>query len=370
MLQGADPDATVIHKMLDSFIKFFFEGKFYILFSLLFGYGFWLFIHKSVPDGKSILPIFLRRVFILLLFGAIHIVFLWAGDILFFYAIFGFILVLFRRVSDKGIVKWAVWLALVPSIITGMMVLMFFMASRQPDVKEMFEANIHQSMLVINNLIEVANNFYSQGTLAEIIVIRLKEWRMLLPGFLFFYPIVMSMFLMGVWIARKGIIERFNENLSFFRKTIWLGILVGIPANLLYVLAIQNANPTFPNQWSLIATFFSLIGGLSFCLLYVSTIIILTSRNSFSKFGQMLPAVGRMALTNYLLHSIICAFLFHPYGFGLFGKIEIWHGIILTIVIYGLQIPFSNWWLKHFNFGPFEWLWRSLTYLKLQPFVK
>ena len=77
-----------------------------------------------------------------------------------------------------------------------------------------------------------------------------------------------------------------------------------------------------------------------------------------------------MALTNYLLHSIICTTLFLNYGFGLFGKITTLQGILLTIIIFGLQLPFSRWWLINFNFGPFKWLWRSLTYGKLMPLKK
>jgi uncharacterized protein len=77
-----------------------------------------------------------------------------------------------------------------------------------------------------------------------------------------------------------------------------------------------------------------------------------------------------MALTNYLLQSIICAILFHSYGFGLYGQVEVWQGIVLTFIIFVLQVIFSRWWLSLFQFGPFEWLWRSLTYFKLQPMRK
>ena len=77
-----------------------------------------------------------------------------------------------------------------------------------------------------------------------------------------------------------------------------------------------------------------------------------------------------MALTNYLMHSIICTTLFLSYGFGLFSKITAWQGVVLTIVIFGIQIYYSKVWLKYFNYGPFEWLWRSLTYGRLMNFRK
>lgn len=101
-------------------------------------------------------------------------------------------------------------------------------------------------------------------------------------------------------------------------------------------------------------------------------IVLLDGLRGLAIFGilmvNLLAPVGRMALTNYLMHSIIAAVLFHSYGFGLFGQIELWQGVLIACVIFALQIPFSAFWLKRFRFGPFEWLWRSLTYLKIQPF--
>ena len=77
--------------------------------------------------------------------------------------------------------------------------------------------------------------------------------------------------------------------------------------------------------------------------------------------------VGRMALTNYISHSFITLWLFHGYGLGLFGKVGVWQGILLTVIIFVLQIFWSRWWLRRYRFGPLEWLWRSLTYGRRQP---
>ena len=101
-------DATTLQTISKSFINFFFEGKFYIIFSLLFGYGFWMFINKKTESEKSIIPIFRRRLFILLLFGIGHVVFLWAGDVLIYYAIFGFMLISTRNYSDRKMLKGAI----------------------------------------------------------------------------------------------------------------------------------------------------------------------------------------------------------------------------------------------------------------------
>jgi uncharacterized protein len=200
--------------------------------------------------------------------------------------------------------------------------------------------------------------------------VRVQEFKALLSGILFFYPVVLGMFLLGVWAARKGVISDYIGNLSLFRKMFWWGLAIGIVTNTLFVIASHHAVPLIPNGWSLLATSMHTFGGVSFGLCYVSAIVLLVAKGKLALFYGLLAPVGRMALTNYLLHSIIGAFLFHSYGFGLYGKIEVWQGIVLTIVIFSIQIPFSRWWLNHFQFGPFEWLWRCLTYLKFQPILR
>jgi uncharacterized protein len=102
-------------------------------------------------------------------------------------------------------------------------------------------------------------------------------------------------------------------------------------------------------------------------LAYVSAICLLALRPSWGSRLQMLAPLGRMALSNYLLQSIVCTLIFYSYGLGLFGKVGAAWGIALTVVIYLLQIPLSQWWMSRFLYGPAEWLWRSLTYGKMQP---
>ncbi len=370
MMQGAKPDASFVHILSESFIKFFFEGKFYVMFSMLFGYGFWIFINKTTSEGSNILPVFARRAFLLFLFGVVHVVLLWPGDILVFYGLLGLLLVLFRKVSNKRLVGWAIGLGVIPSVFTGFMVLIFVLFSQIPQAREGMEVGIQQSIDAISDLVDRASLAYSQGSFNEIIAIRIEEYKAILPGVLFFYPMVMAMFLLGAWAARKKMIANYMENLLFFRKAFWWGLGIGLIANTAYTYSFQHAQVMNPDVWSFLSTLGHSLGGFSFCLLYVSVVVLLVSKGKLGTLTKWLSPVGRMALTNYLMHSIICTFVFLSYGLGQFGKIEIWQGIILTIIIYGLQIPFSAWWLKRFHFGPFEWVWRSLTYLKIQPFKK
>ncbi len=104
--------------------------------------------------------------------------------------------------------------------------------------------------------------------------------------------------------------------------------------------------------------------GLSF--FYAGALILLAQRHAWKSRLAPLAAVGRMALSNYLLQSLVCTTLFYSYGFGLFGKVRPAAGLALSVAIYSVQLPLSQWWLRHFRFGPLEWVWRSLTYGKPQ----
>ena len=110
-----------------------------------------------------------------------------------------------------------------------------------------------------------------------------------------------------------------------------------------------------------------LIGSLALSVVYATSIILLAQRVAWKPWLRPLAAVGRMALSNYLFQSLACTTLFYSYGFGMFGKVEPFPGLCLTIAIYICQALFSVEWLRYYRFGPMEWIWRSLTYGKLQP---
>ncbi len=289
-------------------------------------------------------------------------------EILIYYALLGFVLILFRKSSDKKIIKWAVWLALVPTILTSLFIGLIWLGSLYPEAKSAIDTEMQRGIEELRQLVVKVRTIYSTGTYSETINARLEEYQTFLPTILFFYPVVLGMFLIGFLAARKGIITNFTNHLQFFRKLFWWGLVIGLIASSLYAIGFRHTITSIPNGWSLLTTSMHAFGGVSLGLCYVSGIVLLIAAGKGEKLKIYLAPVGRMALTNYLSHSIICFFLFYSFGLGLFGKVEVWQGIILTIGIFFLQIIFSGWWLKHFQYGPFEWLWRSLTYWKVQPF--
>jgi uncharacterized protein len=370
LLMGAKPGLPLHQLVAEIFIKFFFEGKFYVLFSFLFGYGFWLFLNKSSENENSILPLYRRRLFFLLLFGLAHIALLWAGDILVFYSLFGFMLILFRNSSNQKILKWALGIALIPTVLNGLMTLMFAFFSGVPEAREAMEASIQQRMDTMQLLLDNAAAAYTSGTFSDMVSMRFAEYAALLPGIVFFYPVVLAMFLIGMWAARNRIIADYDRHKPFFKKAFWWGLGIGIAGNILYVVAYRKANMAAQDVWAWLFATMHTVGGIAFGAFYVSSIILLYARGKALSLINWLAPVGRMALTNYLMHSLITAILFMGWGFGLFGKIAIWQGIVMTIAIFAVQIPLSKWWLSHFRFGPMEWLWRCLTYGKIQPMRK
>ncbi|MFO8236034.1 MAG: DUF418 domain-containing protein [Bacteroidales bacterium] len=367
MLISSSQDAPIHQLISESFIKFFFEGKFYVIFSMLFGFGFWIFLNKSTSDGSSVVPVFRRRLFFLMLFGIAHIVLLWVGDILLYYTLLGFILILFKKASEKKIKKWIISLVLVPPVVITLLVSMIWALSQIPEAKEAMDSAFQESIHEITQFVEHTAAIYAKGSFSEIITVRIDEYLTLLPGTLTFFPIILGMFLLGVLFARKKLLTEYVNNLSFFKKVFWWGVGVGVPTNTLYTIASHYSILCIPDGWMLLTSIMHTFGGIAFGLSIISAMAILFAKGKSGWLSFLLAPVGRMALTNYLLQSIISAFLFYSHGLRLIGKVEAWQGIVLVIIIFSAQIVFSKWWLKRFRFGPFEWLWRSLTYGKIQP---
>lgn len=353
----------------ESIIKFFFEGKFYVLFSMLFGYGFWIFTHKTSTQGNAT-SLYLRRTGILFLFGAMHVILLWGGDILVFYALFGLILLAFRNISNRGLIKWAIALGTVPAVITMLMSGLISLALMHPESAETTRLSLQQNAASLQALADHARTIYSSGSFSQIVGIRLREYLTLLPGLLFFYPMVLAMFLFGVWIARKGWLTSPQHHATLFLKTFRWSLILGLFFNTLYVVSFHKSDPARYGLWTIAASLGHTLGGLSFALCYTSGIILLIQKGGFGTASRLLAPVGRLALTNYLMQSILCTTIFLSYGGGLMGSLNIWQGMGLCILIFALQIGFSRLWLQHFHFGPFEWLWRSLTYKTFQPMRK
>jgi len=348
-------------------VKIFFEGKFYVLFSALFGYGFYLFLHKASGTQAQNLKLFRRRLGYLLLIGIAHVGLLWAGDILIIYALFGFVLIAFRKKSDRTKFKWALALVLLPIVLSASAYGLMLAASQLPEAKASMEASMAQGNTQTLDLFNRAAETYKNGSYLETIHMRWQEYAALLPGLLFFYPTVLAMFLLGFIAAQRELISQCTAHLPFWRKATTWGFTLGLPLSIAYAYAMHRVPAgEQASGWLVATTFLHITGGILLCLGYVALMVTRYAHGKSSLFDRWFAPVGRMALTNYIGHSFISVWLFHSYGLGLFGKIVPAMGIAIALGIFALQVPFSIWWLKHWRFGPLEWLWRSLTYGQIQ----
>ncbi len=346
------------------FLDTMIEGKFYSIFSLLFGIGFGLQLQKHADNGIDGLPIFKRRLWGLLLIGFLHMMFLWLGDIVFLYAWLGFVLVAFRHKSDKYILWAALFCLALPVLlyplrfidkdltlgipfymgVFGLSKIMGFNVDQLNPVEMMaapgwgnyFRANIFGFM-------------YRQADLFD----QVRPFK------------VFSMFLVGMWVSRHRWYQTPQVFLNRFRH--WVPYV--LPASILVNLgmALISWDDYYGVQltgWLKTLLYFLGVVPLSLCYVYLFTSAYLSGKY---KVLHAFSYVGRMALSNYLFHSVLYVIIFRGPFFAMAGKVGSLACMVPVIIVFPLQILFSKWWLKTYRFGPAEWLWRSMTYGKWQP---
>jgi uncharacterized protein len=364
----ADPAAPWFDRTAEWLIRFLGEGKFYALFSLLFGLGLTLLMGRIEGRGGHFVPLYLRRLLVLLGIGLIHAFLIWTGDILIMYALFGFLLLLFRKARPRTLLIWAVVLILIPLLFLAGSTALVELARAIPEAAASIEQAFAQTEAAYRADLARAARTYAQGSFLEITAQRLYDYQSF--GLTSYFALgfnVLALFLVGLYFGKRRIFEDLPAHRPLFRRLLLWGLLLGLPLNALYATLIMDL-PRYNPSWPLVlATAAQGIGAPLLSLGYASALVLLSDRPAWSRRLQVLAPMGQMALTNYLLQSVICTLLFYSYGLGLFGKVGHAAGIGLTVVIYLLQILFSRWWMQRFQYGPAEWLWRSLTYLKLQP---
>ena len=349
--QQAMPTAAV-----DGVVRYvqyaFVDGKFYTIFSLLFGVGF------SLILARHPVSLFLRRMLILVAIGFCHLMFIWSGDILLLYAVGGLLLPLFIRMKDKTLLAVSVALIVLP---VGLDALTEFAgidfaapcyeawwaeASRQGITEENFaswlrDADSYQQMFA----------FLMQGAVERL-------WEFVGGHRL---PKVVGLFIMGYLAGKHRLYARLDE---WQLKKLCLGLWAwGLPMSLLYARSATQGHP-----WGL--TVHSLLYAVSVIPLafaYVTALCMMYLRKRQLSIFSSLAFPGRMALTNYISQSLIGVLLFYGLGFGLGTSVGLIYVELIALVVFVIQIFISRWWLTCFRFGPLEWVWRMLTYGRYFP---
>ncbi len=172
------------------------------------------------------------------------------------------------------------------------------------------------------------------------------------------------MFLIGTWFIRSGVMANPGAHLPMFRKLAYIGLPFGIGLGIAGSFIATGHVPGAQHDGFQLAAGLLMLGNLPACLGYVSMIVLmLHSRSAFSKVRVLAP-FGRMALSNYLIQSLVMSMVFFGYGLGNWGMGRAWQ-LVFALGLCALQIAFSHWWLARFRYGPAEWLWRAVTYMKI-----
>lgn len=322
------------------------QGSFYPIFAFLFGYGINMQYEKALERKQSFPKMMAKRLAVLMLFGLIHALFIWSGDVLFTYATLGFLLILLVRIPAKWLALFAVVLYAIPSgflyLITKLIVMM--------DPKT-FENELSDPEQVAE-----AIRVFSNGTIGEIFSFRIMEWLVygLTSTFLGIF-IVLPIIMFGAAISKWKVIERAHE---LKRKLLVSGILIA-PIGI-WIKALPFIKEPSYDLIQLQQTF----GGVLLAAAYVALFLVLTTSSKFRSFFSPLGKAGRMSLTTYLAQSVIATIIFYAYGFGLYGGISLWTGTVMALGIFVLQVIFAEVWLAKYKMGPIEKVWRIGTYGK------
>jgi uncharacterized protein len=351
---------NVVDRTVETVILFFADQQFITLFAFLFGLGLAEQMVRADERGVRFLPLYVRRLCVLWLIGMGHFLFLWDGDILHAYAQDGFILLLFLRRSVKTLLVWGAILLCIPLLLFGFTTRYAITGHVNPYAMNWIE---YEDLAEDQQTIEEARGVYSRGTYAEMIELRAHGLEELLPGSE--DASILVGFLLGLYAGRRGIFHDVSAHLPFLRRVRRWGLMIGVAGSAVFVIGQSDSSATSVIQN--VGRMCLVLAAPAMSFFYASTIILLTQDGAWRRRLAPLAAVGRTALSNYLLQSLICTMIFYSYGLALYCQVRPSLCLLLTMMIWLIQIPLSVWWLRRFQFGPIEWLWRSLTYWQRQP---
>lgn len=349
----------------------FIDGKFYSIFSLLFGIGFSIQIEKigkqknTTQKNKRGIQAFYRRLAILAFFGLLHLMFLWSGDILLLYALIGLLLPFFRYYSNKTLLTLSALLIFCPVMMDTMKALSgnyFDLASPLTSIIQYFH---QKSGITDDNFgiwLVIGQNYTDvlQFTLSGAFI-RIQE---LLESNRVFK--VLGLFLFGLYVGRNRIYANLDKHKPLLQKIRMLGFIVGLPLSFIYGWNAMHNQPLGIIGSSII--YATSVVPLS--LAYLSTLCLWFMNNNVPILFKFVAAPGRMALTNYIGQSVLGIIIFYGVGFGLGAVMGLIYVELIALAIFAFQLIFSCIWLHYFQFGPLEWIWRMMTYKTLLKLTK
>ncbi len=354
-------DLTGANRWVWTLSHIFADQKFMTIFSLLFGAGIVLMSEKLDARGQRAWGLHYRRTFWLLLIGLAHAYLLWSGDVLVAYALCGFWVYWLRRLRPGWQMALGILVVSIPALI--LLVTSLTMQFTPPEMLQELRADWQPAAETIAE--EVAS--YRGGWLTqmdarvpatvEFQTFGLLFWALWRAG---------GLMLMGMALFRWGVLTG-SCSRRFYAGMVFLGLTIGLPVVSWGV--VQN----FANNWTMEYSQFGLgaqanyWGSLFVSAAYIGLLMLFARSRALPWLQNALAAIGRTALSNYLLQTILATAIFYGHGLGLFGSVERVGQTGIVAAIWAFQLVVSPLWLRHYRFGPLEWLWRSLSYWRFQP---
>ncbi|HSP80050.1 MAG TPA: DUF418 domain-containing protein, partial [Myxococcaceae bacterium] len=367
--QVAERMASPVDAVASRVFEFLVAGKAMAIFSFLFGVGFGIQLLRAEERGASMVPLYVRRLGILLLLGLTHLFALWFGDILVVYALVGFGLLLLRERSEKSM------LALALVLILAVPLLVFALAYFLPRwvySPEVAEAAMKASQERIVAIKARTLEAFAGGSYLDVVKANADYYfkAFLKPVMVGWVSVTLGRFLLGLLAARRGLFHDVSRHRGFFRRLLGWGLVAGVVGNGAMVLVrYLMGQELLPERsgWYVLLTLARELGHGGLAAFYVAAIALLLQRPLGRRLLSVLAPAGRMALTNYLTQTVVGVSLFYGYGLGLIGRLGPARCLALITGLFCVQVLLSHLWLAYFRYGPAEWLWRSLTYGKPQP---
>lgn len=347
-----------LDQVAERILQLFFYTKFFPIFSLLFGMGISMQAVKMANENKGSFLFFGRRMFILFIFGILHILLFWSGDVLNLYAVIGLFTTLLIKKSNR--------------FILGLFVILLLFPFYDQTFEYLFNLiNFHPEMYLNNYTGEMVSEIIKNGTYVEGMQLRLLEYLSNIPIlFVFLAPIAISMFLLGLYLGKNKIYESLDLFIYRIKKPMLLIAAVTNIYRLLFLFVLIHQEIYASEIYRQVFIKIMILSDVAMGLFYLWFIGWVYYNTKWRKILFPLKYVGRMALTNYIMQSFIGLILFSSIGFQLYETLSPLTALIIAMIVFSFQILLSKTWLKYFQFGPLEWIWRCFTYKEFLPIRK
>ena len=340
----------------------FFDLKFMTMFSIMFGAGIVLMSQHRDAAGVPVIGVHYRRMMLLLVFGLLHAYVIWYGDILFPYAVCGCLVIWCRKWKPLTLIIAGAALLIIGSLFFA------FVGVAAMNIESVAEGMREEYVKSLDEAQQEIDAY--RGSWSEHFAYRWKEAMsmhvFLLP--LAFFWRLSGLMCIGMALFKWKVLSA-GRSTKFYLCMALIGGAIGIPLNMLTAQGIlaHESDPAYVLGLGMLGLYYI---SLPMAAMWIALVMLLCKASGFLAAKRVLGCYGRMAFTNYIGQSLLATWVFYGYGLGLYGSLSRVEQIGVVVAIWAIQLAFSPLWLKYFQFGPLEWVWRSGVYMKPQPMLR